>query len=258
MLDPDDVDLDDLAQARDDHDAGAWSHSWWFDPRSGAVHLHTDESDRPVDELDDDAMVIIEAQPSSADYGDMADFVELVADRRTGALLARAIEGRGAFRRFKDALFDFPDLREEWFAFRDTRGRRRAIDWLEEHDLVSPERGRAAKAQLPDPPVGGVAARLPGAVARDLRELYGDRVHDVLVFGSRARGDADGDADLDLLVVLDTVDDPWAEHRRMEDVLWRHTTASGIVVTALPVGRSRYEAPDDPVLIRARAEAVPA
>ena len=77
------------------------------------------------------------------------------------------------------------------------------------------------------------------------------------MFGSRARSDADADSDLDLLVVLDTVEDPWAEHHRMEEVLWRHTFESGTVVTALPVAKATFAAPDEPVLIRARAEAIP-
>lgn len=124
--------------------------------------------------------------------------------------------------------------------------------------LVSEERARAAKAQHPDPPVGGPAASLPRALSVDLRALYGDRLVNVLVFGSRARGDGDTDSDLDLLVVLDTVDDPWAEHRRMEPLLWQHTVESGVVVSALPVARARFDAPDEPVLMRAREEAVPA
>lgn len=80
----------------------------------------------------------------------------------------------------------------------------------------------------------------------------------MLVFGSRARGDATDEADLDLLVVLDEAENSFAELRRMDETLWRHTYDSGVVVTALPVARRRFESPDEPVLIRARAEAIPA
>ena len=34
-------------------------------------------------------------------YQDMADFAERISDGRAGRRLARAIDGRGAFRRFK-------------------------------------------------------------------------------------------------------------------------------------------------------------
>jgi len=44
----------------------------------------------------------------------------------------------------------------------------------------------------------------------------------------------------------------------MDEVLWRHTSESGVVVTALPVSRQRFDHPDEPVLTRARSEAIPA
>ena len=52
-------------------------------------------------------------------------------DRGTGAdRLARAISGRGAFRRFKDVLFDRPGLLTRWYAFSNDRQRGRARSWL--------------------------------------------------------------------------------------------------------------------------------
>jgi predicted nucleotidyltransferase len=260
MLDPDDVDLDELAEALEDHSADiSYGHSWWLDPSTGEVKLYSADADEETaDDLDDAGLIFIEPMPSSVGYSDMEDFIELVPDRRPRDLLERAIEGRGAFRRFKDTLFEFPELREEWFAFRDARARRRATEWLTHHGLISAQRAREVEAHHPDPAVGGRLVSLPRAVAADLRALYSDRLIDVFVFGSRARGDNDLDADLDLLVVLDALDDPWAEHRRMEETLWRHTIESGTVVTALPVSRERFENPDEPVLIRARAESIPA
>jgi predicted nucleotidyltransferase len=259
MLDPDDVDLDDLADALDDHSADeSYGHSWWLDPKTGEVRLHrVDIDEETIDDLEEAGLIFVDALPSSVGYGDMEDFIEQVRDRRARDLLQRAIEGRGAFRRFKDTMFEFPELRQDWFAFRDVRARRHAVEWLSERGLISDERADEVLAAHPDPPTGGPDAILSSAVAEDLRELYGSRLVSVRVFGSRARGDADADSDLDLLVVLDGAVDPWAEHRRMEEILWRHTSRSGTLVSALPVERARFEAPDEPVLIRARAESVP-
>jgi Uncharacterised protein family (UPF0158) len=53
-----------------------------------------------------------------------------VSHRGLIARLEVAIDGRGAFRRFKNVLFDWPDDREEWFAFSDERRRGRAREWL--------------------------------------------------------------------------------------------------------------------------------
>jgi hypothetical protein len=49
----------------------------------------------------------------------MADFADRVSDERAGRRLARAIQGKGAFRRFKAELAEeYPHLLPGWYAFR--------------------------------------------------------------------------------------------------------------------------------------------
>jgi hypothetical protein len=56
---------------------------------------------------------------------------ETITDERAGRRLARAIQGKGAFRRFKDQLHEeHPGLLPAWYAFRDARATRRAVQWL--------------------------------------------------------------------------------------------------------------------------------
>jgi Uncharacterised protein family (UPF0158) len=82
----------------------------------------------------------------------MADFAEAITDQRAGRRLARAIEGKGAFRRFKDELREeFPHLLEVWFAFRDVRARRRAVQWLADNELIDDDTARRFLASQPDP-----------------------------------------------------------------------------------------------------------
>jgi Uncharacterised protein family (UPF0158) len=67
----------------------------------------------------------------------MADFADGITDERAGRRLARAIQGKGAFRRFKDELHEeHPELLPAWYAFRDTRARRRAVRWLADNSLI--------------------------------------------------------------------------------------------------------------------------
>lgn len=63
-------------------------------------------------------------------YRDMELFIETVDDRHLQNRLQHAIDGRGAFRRFKDTLIDYPTERERWFAFEQERAQRRALEWL--------------------------------------------------------------------------------------------------------------------------------
>ncbi|NJE61058.1 nucleotidyltransferase domain-containing protein [Thermococcus sp. 21S7] len=43
------------------------------------------------------------------------------------------------------------------------------------------------------------------SVGRRVREVFGDRVEEVIVFGSRVRGDWKEESDLDVLVMLDEI-----------------------------------------------------
>jgi predicted nucleotidyltransferase len=94
------------------------------------------------------------------------------------------------------------------------------------------------------------------AIATDLRELYGERLRDVLLFGSWARRDAHPESDIDLLVVLDDVPSRRRELARMSNILWRHSLESDTVVTEIPVSEAEYRESAEPLLQRACAEGV--
>jgi hypothetical protein len=82
----------------------------------------------------------------------MVDFAELVGDEQTGRRLGRALQGKGAFRRFKDVLHGGqPQLLASWNAFRDTRAAVRAVEWLWDNDVVTYERYQQFCADHPDP-----------------------------------------------------------------------------------------------------------
>jgi Uncharacterised protein family (UPF0158) len=68
-------------------------------------------------------------------YRDMEAFIETVINQRLADRLGRAIQGRGAFRAFKDVLLDQAGERERWFAFRDARQRARVLEWLADEEI---------------------------------------------------------------------------------------------------------------------------
>lgn len=70
------------------------------------------------------------------EYRDMEVFIESeVESPHLAEVLVVAIRGRGAFRRFKDVLGDYPEERERWFAFSHRRSRQRLVDWLDEEGI---------------------------------------------------------------------------------------------------------------------------
>jgi hypothetical protein len=147
------LDLGEIAEAL----AGQtdYEHRWLINPQTGEIVFWTADTgidgQTPVD-LDDLDLVCIDPLPSWVWYQDMADFAEAVTDERAGRRLARAIQGRGAFRRFKDELHeDHPDLLSAWYVFRDARARRRAVRWLADNSLIDDESAERFLASHPDP-----------------------------------------------------------------------------------------------------------
>jgi hypothetical protein len=140
MLGLDAFDLEQIGSALSDQTD--YEHHWLVDPLTGEVVLWTLDTgidgQNPID-LDELDLILIEPLPPRVWYRDMEDFAAGVDDPQASQRLTLAIEGRGAFRRFKNELYNRqPERIAEWHAFRDARARQRAIEWLRDHDLVLP------------------------------------------------------------------------------------------------------------------------
>jgi uncharacterized protein len=68
-------------------------------------------------------------------------------------------------------------------------------------------------------------------IAQRFQVLVCERVEPVLmrIFGSRARGDAESDSDLDILVVLESVD--WETQKFVSDCAWEAGFYEGMFVS---------------------------
>jgi len=79
---------------------------------------------------DDQCWLDVACEGSRASYRDMEMFIGALGDGRVADRLVQAIHGRGAFRRFKDAMADSDDLLARWYGLSDDRHRGRARAWL--------------------------------------------------------------------------------------------------------------------------------
>ena len=150
------MDLDDIAQALSDQTD--YEHRWLLDPATGELHIWTSDTGLDGqdlvdgDELEETDLVAIDPLPSSVWYRDMADFAERISDDQAARRLERAIRGRGAFRRFRDELYEeYPDLVSVYQGFRDARARRRAVEWLLDEGLVDQGEAERYLEEHPDP-----------------------------------------------------------------------------------------------------------
>jgi hypothetical protein len=66
----------------------------------------------------------------------MERFIESVPDKKLAAELSRAIEGEGAFRKFRDALRMHRTELDRWYAEKEARVDQAIASWLASKKLV--------------------------------------------------------------------------------------------------------------------------
>jgi hypothetical protein len=123
-----------------------------------------------------DRYLRVDPASSREQYRWMERFVGAVADLALRERLLVAIDGKGAFRRFKDVLLAFPAERERWFAYRSELLHFHIQTWLDHlHvELANlPPWGRVeARAETPDVPHVVTTGESPGEILRrQAREL---------------------------------------------------------------------------------------
>jgi len=111
----------------------------FFDRQTGEVLslLEEDMDEEDIERLDadPDRYLLIEPVPSSVGYEIMSDYVEILPEGKVPRELARALQQRHPFRRFKDVLLNYPSVREEWFRFHEQAFMKIIQEWLDDHGV---------------------------------------------------------------------------------------------------------------------------
>lgn len=92
----------------------------------------------------------------------------------------------------------------------------------------------------------------------ELRALYGERLSDIVLFGSYARGDARAESDIDVMVVLAGEISPGREIDRMIDVITDLNLKYDVLLSVVPVSADKYRRVNSPLLLNVRLEGIPA
>jgi hypothetical protein len=132
------IDLDMLETAMDDSDL---AHRYFLNLVSGEVVSFSDylglseEDEHILEDIDgSDDYIAVERIPSSEAYQWMVDFVEETVapvDEHAAEKLFIALDGKGAFRRFKDTLYSVDDRwLQAWYQWKQTRLEAVVDEWL--------------------------------------------------------------------------------------------------------------------------------
>ncbi|MHC5610268.1 MAG: nucleotidyltransferase domain-containing protein [Nostoc sp.] len=89
-----------------------------------------------------------------------------------------------------------------------------------------------------------------------LREIYGDRLVKMVLFGSQARGEASKDSDIDVLVVLEGNVNPGEEIKKTSDVVAELSLEYDQVISRPFIDESRFNSYNSPLLQNIRREAI--
>jgi hypothetical protein len=135
------------------------------------LHVPTGDVLRIVDGIADPQMhariaadptyLRIEPVSSREQYRWMERYIPMVEDPDLQDKLNRAIDGKGAFRRFKDVLMSYGPERERWFAFRSERLRIFMEAWLNAHALNPVKRPAWAPELAPSDEAAAATPALP-------------------------------------------------------------------------------------------------
>jgi hypothetical protein len=125
-----------------------------------------------------ESFVRIEPASSREQYRWMERFVVTVGDAALRERLLIAIDGKGAFRRFKDVLLNYPGERERWFGYRADLLHYRMKAWLEQAQIeptAPPPWGEVVPPpeleEVPPRPMPGTSESPGEVLRRQAREI---------------------------------------------------------------------------------------
>jgi predicted nucleotidyltransferase len=93
---------------------------------------------------------------------------------------------------------------------------------------------------------------------QELARLLGEQLDRVLLFGSRARGEAHPDSDIDVLVIMRGEVKPFECLRRTGEVIARLSLQHDVVILPVFISKEQYEQGGSPFVLNVRREAVAA
>lgn len=130
------VKLSDIIDAMDVTDSYTEN---FLDAETGEIEYINDmvmgqeEKEEIYDRLDEHGFYRLPTSFDLRDYDIMEDFIAGMPESVQGRMYD-AIQGRGAFRRFKDMVIDM-GIEKQWYDFHDEVYRQKAAQWCEENGI---------------------------------------------------------------------------------------------------------------------------
>lgn len=110
----------------------------YYNPEKDEVFLSNigEDGDLTEDEIDElfEESIILPTQYEINEYQMMVDFIDTIENLEIKNNLQKLIQGKGAFRRFKDYCNDV-NIIQNWYGYREQRYKDIAINWCKENNI---------------------------------------------------------------------------------------------------------------------------
>lgn len=90
----------------------------------------------------------------------------------------------------------------------------------------------------------------------EVKNIYGPRMKQVILYGSYARGEAEAGSDLDLIIVLDEVEDPLAEREGLSELIFEFSLRYSKVLSVVLVSEKALLEGQKPLFLNVKREGV--
>lgn len=90
----------------------------------------------------------------------------------------------------------------------------------------------------------------------ELQQLYGDRFKQLILYGSYARGQQHGESDIDLLLMLNSMNSPYSEIDAMSELNYSYLLNYELLISVVPTTAECFENMPNPLYFNIKKEGI--
>ena len=110
----------------------------YYNPEEDEIFLSNigENEELTEDEIDElfEKSAILPTQYEMNEYQIMVGFIDTIDNEKLKTELQRLIQGKGAFRRFKDYCFE-SNIIQDWYNYKEQKYKEIAIEWCKQNEL---------------------------------------------------------------------------------------------------------------------------
>lgn len=111
---------------------------YYYNPEKDEIFISNigEYEELTEDEIDElfEKSIILPTQHEINEYQIIVDFIETIDNLEIKSNLQRLIQGKGAFRRFKDYCFE-SNIIQDWYKYKEEKYKEIAIEWCKQNEL---------------------------------------------------------------------------------------------------------------------------